>query len=86
MSDIFEVSKTTISRIKHGENHSQYKREYESLPLEERQRIYKVFCDSTNFYERKVTTTILTSKRKLDEQKVHLILTNEEHNRIIPLK
>jgi hypothetical protein len=78
LSDIYEVSKTTISRIKKGENHCQYKEEYDSLPLEERKAIYKIFCDSTNFYEQKVKKTIIQSKRKLNEFQVHLILCNFE--------
>lgn len=81
LSEIYGVSRTTISRIKRGENHCQYKEEYEQFPLEERKAIYKIFCDSANFYERKVNTTILQSKRHLTEDQVHLVLLNEELNR-----
>ena len=56
---MYDVTRTTISRIKRGENHIQYKEEYEKLPLEERQAIYKVFCDSSDFYRKKVNTTII---------------------------
>ena len=86
LSNMFKVSKTTISRIKHGENHIQYKREYEQLPFEERQKIYQIFCESTNFYKDKVNTTILKSKRKLNKIQVFAIYANEESGRIIPLK
>jgi hypothetical protein len=34
LSTMYNVSRTTISRIKKGENHSQYKQQYDSLPLE----------------------------------------------------
>ena len=85
LADIFGVTRTTISRIKKGENHIQYKREYESLPLEERQAIYKIFCDSSDFYEKKINTTIIQSKRKLTEQQVHLILLNEDLGRPIQI-
>ena len=85
LADIFGVTRTTISRIKKGENHIQYKQEYESLPLEERQAIYKIFCDSSDFYEKKVNTTIIQSKRKLTEQQVHLILLNEDLGRPIQI-
>lgn len=83
LADIYEVSRTTISRIKRGENHNQYKEEYENLPFHEREAFYKIFCESTNFIEKKANSTIITSKRKLNENQVHLILYNFE-NKIIP--
>lgn len=81
LADMYDVSRTTISRIKKGVNHNQYKEEYENLPLEERQNIYKIFCESSNFYETKVHTTIIQSKRKLTQQQVFLLLYNEEKGR-----
>lgn len=81
LADMYDVSRTTISRIKKGVNHNQYKEEYESLPLEERQNIYKIFCESFNFYETKIHTTIIQSKRKLTQQQVFLLLYNEEKGR-----
>lgn len=86
LADMYDVTRTTISRIKHGENHTQYKEEYERLPLEERQAIYKVFCDSSDFYRKKVNTTIIQSKRHLTEQQVHLVLLNEELKRPVTQK
>lgn len=83
LADMYDVSRTTISRIKKGVNHNQYKEEYESLPLEERQNIYKIFCESSNFYETKVHTTIIQSKRKLTQQQVFLLLYNEEKGRLV---
>lgn len=80
LANMYEVSRTTISRIKKGENHTQYKLEYDNLPLEERKQIYKIFCESTNFLEDKVKTTIIKSKRKLTENQVHLILYNFENS------
>lgn len=79
LADMYEVSRTTISRIKRGENHIQYKNEYEKLPIEERQAIYKIFCDSTNFIENKVKQTTIQSKRCLTEKQVHSILYNFEN-------
>lgn len=84
LSDIYDVSRTTISRIKRGENHSQYKEEYEKLSIEEKQEIYKIFCESQNLIEKKASSTIIKSKRHLTEQQVHLILYNYE-NKIISL-
>lgn len=86
LANMYNVSRTTINRIKKGENHSQYKQDYDNLPLEERKKIYEIFCNSTNFYEEKVNTSIIQSKRHLTEEQVHLILLNEEEDRIIPIK
>lgn len=85
LGKIYEVSNTTISRIKKGENHTQYKEKYDRMPLDIKKQIYKDFCESTNFIEDKVNTTIIKSKRKLTEQQVHLILVNEEKGRIVPI-
>lgn len=82
LSNMYNVSRTTISRIKKGINHNQYKEEYDKLPLEERQAIYKIFCDSTNFKEEKYKSSLLKSKRHLTEEQVHMILYNYE-NRIL---
>ena len=84
LSDIYGVSRTTISRIKRGVNHNQYKEDYEKLSLEERKAIYKIFCDSTNFLEKKANTTIIQSKRKLTEEQVLMVLYNFEY-KIIPI-
>lgn len=86
LANMYDVSRTTISRIKQGVNHVEIKAEYDSLPLETRQEIYKIFCDSSNFYEDKVNTTIIKSKRKLTEQQVHMVFLNEELNRAIPIE
>lgn len=81
LADMYEVTRTTISRIKKGINHCEVRKEYDSLPLEERKQIYKIFCESSNFYETKVNSTIIQTKRKLNEEQVHLIFLNEELGR-----
>lgn len=81
LADMYEVSRTTISRIKRGINHDQFYIEYHNLPLEERKEIYNIFCESTNFYENKVNTTIIQAKRKLTQEQVYLIFLNEELGR-----
>ena len=78
LANMYGVSRTTISRIKNGVNHNQYKEEYYKLSLEERKAIYEIFCDSTNFIEDKVNNKIIKNKRQLNEQQVHLILYNFE--------
>lgn len=81
LGDMFSVTRTTISRIKQGVNHNEAINKYKAMPLEQRQAIYKIFCDSTNFIEDKVNTTIIVAKRFLTEEQVHLILLNEELGR-----
>lgn len=83
LADMYGVSRTTISRIKRGVNHCQFVEAYKSLSTEDRKDIYKIFCDSSNFYEKKVCSTIIQSKRHLTEDQVHLILLNFEKN-ILP--
>lgn len=85
LANMYDVSRTTISRIKKGVNHIEIKSEYDALPLEARQEIYRIFCDSSNFYENKVNTTIMKNKRKFSEQQVHMIFLNEELNRVVPV-
>lgn len=79
LSKMFGVSVTTISRIKKGVNHNQYIDQYKKMSLEDRKSIYKIFCDSSNFYEIKVNQTIIKSKRQLTKEQVFMILYNFEH-------
>lgn len=83
LADMFDVSRTTISRIKNGVNHNQYREKYNKMSLEEKKEIYNNFCESTNFIEQKVKTTIIKNKRQLDKQAIFMILYNKEH-KIIP--
>lgn len=82
LADIYNVSRTTISRIKQGINHCEYYEEYWKKPKKERQEIYNFFCQETNFYEKKVETTIIKNKRKLTKEQVFIILFNNE-NKIV---
>lgn len=85
LSKMYDVSLTTISRIKKETNHNKYINEYKNMPLEERQAIYKIFCDSSNFYELKVKQTIIQTKRRLNKEQVFMILYNFE-NKIVTQK
>lgn len=85
LANMYDISRTTVSRIKQGVNHIEFKNEYDNLPLNQRKEIYRIFCESSNFYEDKVNSTIIKSKRKLNEEQVHLILLNEELGRIRPI-
>ena len=44
LSKMFDVSLTTISRIKHRENHCEDIDLYNNMPIEERKAIYDIFC------------------------------------------
>lgn len=83
LASIFEITTTTVSRIKKKMSHNTIVEDYEKMPLEERKMIYKIFSDSTNFIERKTHQTILPTKRKLSQEQVFMILANEEF-KILP--
>lgn len=48
------------------------------MPLSYRQTIYRIFCESYNFYKQKNKNSNIEKIRKLIEQQVHLILCNFE--------
>ena len=85
LSDIFEVSRTTISRIGKGINHCLFKEQYEAMPFEERKKIYDNFCKTTDLYYKKANSSKLKAKRHLTEQQIHLIFLNEELNRPVTI-
>lgn len=78
LARMFNITTTTVSRIKHKVNHCEVIAEYDKLPLEERKAIYKIFCDSSDFYNQKIHQTILKGKRTLSQEQVFMILANEE--------
>ena len=83
LANLFNITNTTVSRIKKKENHCKIIEEYYNLPLEQRQDIYKIFCDSVTFIDIKAHKTVLKSKRKLTQQQVFLIFVNEEF-KVVP--
>lgn len=68
LADIYGITRTTISRIKKGINHVEVYEKYYSLSITERKSIYKIFCDSTNFIEKKTYSTIIKNKRQLSRE------------------
>lgn len=78
LAKMFDITTTTVSRIKKKVNHCDIIKEYDSLPLEERKEIYNIFLNSSNFYEDKANSTVLKTKRKLSKEQVLQILANEE--------
>lgn len=85
LSQIFSVTKTTISRIKQGINHCAYKEYYDSLSYEERKEIFDNFCKTENILVRKANTSKLKTKRQLSKEQVFMIYINEEKNRPISI-
>lgn len=83
LADIFEVSRTTINRIKKGISHNQYKEEYEKLSLQERKDIFDIFVESANLIEKKANSSKISAKRLLTKEQVFLIYLNEELGRPI---
>lgn len=86
LGEFFNITNTTVYRIKQEQSHLLYTREYKSLPLEKRREIFQIFVNGSSFLEKKAETTIIRSKRKFNEEQVHLVLLNEERGRIVPLK
>lgn len=86
LSNIFNVTRTTISRIKNKKSHIFIINEYENLDINSRKKIYKDFCDIYNLLEVKANTTILKGKRKLSREQVLYLLYNEEKKRPISLE
>ena len=84
MSNIYNVSRTTISRIKKGINHIQFKEEYDKMTLSDKQEIYNIFCESNNLLYKKANSSKLENKRVLTEDQVHLVFLNEELGRPKP--
>lgn len=78
LGDIFNVTRTTIGRIKKGENHCEIYEEYHSMPLEQRKDIFNIFCESYNFNERLEQNHKLQSKRTLNKEDVFMVLVNRE--------
>lgn len=79
LAEIFDITTTTVSRIKKKVNHCEIIAEYDNLPIEERQAIYKIFSDSVDFIDKKAHKTILSNRRKLTQEQVFMVLVNEEY-------
>ena len=84
LANIYDVSRTTISRIRKGINHCQYKEEYDKLPIEDRKEYYNIFQESYNIVEQTFKNNSMKTKRLLTKEQVFLILYNFE-NKIIPI-
>lgn len=86
LAEIFDVTTTTISRIKKGESHFANSEIYKSLPEAKRIEIFEEFDKASSYRKIKANQTIIKSKRRLSEFDVHLVLYNESVGRIVPIK
>ena len=84
LSQVFGVTKTTISRIRKSVNHIYYIEEYNNKTEEEKKQIYQDFCKRTNFEQKVLSSTKLRTKRRMKDEDVYLILCNFE-KRIVSL-
>ena len=80
LGKMFEVSNTTIMRIKKGVNHCQHYEKYWQLSEEERRDIFNIFCESNNLLHELEVSHRNDGRRKLTVEQAILALTNaEEH-------
>lgn len=86
LAEYFEITPTTISRIKKRVNHNLILQEYDNLPLEKRKNIYENFCKESNILEEIDFREKIRcgQQRKLNKNEVFKILANFEY-RIIPI-
>ena len=80
LSKIYDVTKTTISRIGKGE-FLEYKNKYSAMSYEERKIIYDNFCEKYNYIEEKNISNKLEGKRKLTEKQILYILSVSEFDK-----
>ncbi len=78
LAKIFDVSRTTINRIKKGINHCNIYKEYHNMSLDERKEIYNIIANELNIEYKIVNSNKRTSKRKLTKDQVFEVLVNNE--------
>lgn len=75
LGDVFDVSRTTISRIKRRVSHDKITREYESLTVKERQKMYDLFDTLEKIALR---SNNKESTRKLTKEQLFYLLSSRE--------
>ena len=78
LADIYNITRTTVSRIKRLESYSEWGKEYYKLSVNLRKNIFNKFCHESDFISKKVNSTIIKSKRKLSKEQVFFILAVKE--------
>lgn len=82
LAKIFDITTTTVSRIKKKMSHMEIIEKYDHMSEEERREIYNIFVQSCNFEWKKAHQTVLNTKRKLSREQVYLIYLNDELKKI----
>ena len=80
LSRMYDVSLTTISRIKKKVNHCEAIQKYQQMPIELRKALFEEFCAATKFDQQRDKSTALQSQRQLTKQQVFMIYYNNEYN------
>lgn len=78
LGKIFNVSNTTIMRIKNGTNHCETYEEYHKMPIEKRKELFNIFCEANNLQQTLEESHKIEGKRKLNKEQVFMILANAE--------
>ena len=85
LKEIYEISNTTIKRIKDGSNHDKCYKEYHQKPVEERRQIFEDFSKQTSFKQKNEEKHSINSKRIFNKKQVFMVLANKEF-KIMPRK
>lgn len=78
LSKMFEVSNTTIMRIKKGINHCETYELYWKMTAEQRKELFDIFCEANDLQLKLESQHNIQSLRVLNKQQVFLILANAE--------
>lgn len=78
LSQIFEVSNTTIMRIKKGINHCETYELYWKMSEKQRKEIFDIFCEANDLLLKLESQHNIQSKRVLNKEQVFLVLANAE--------
>lgn len=79
LAKIYEITNTSVMRIKRGENHKEVYDEYHSLPLSKRKELFDIFNDSFNIEERTYSSNRLESKRKFKKEDIFYIFAQKDY-------
>lgn len=87
LGTMFEVSNTTIMRVKNGTNHCEIYEEYWKMDEKNRKEIFNIFCEANDLNKKLEESHSLKTQRKLNKQQVFMILANyDQKKRIITQK
>lgn len=74
----FDISNTTVSRIRKGVNHVEAYEAYHRLSTLDKKKIYDIYNESFNLEEQLHLSHSLKTKRKLNEQQIYYFLASRE--------